>query len=137
MGTLVLAVLLRGSGPVTASQGAAAEDFYRLEELHEAVALDGTEYYVPTVFGPTGMVGWILGSHLIVRDVEAGSPADGRIRPSDVLFAVNGEPLGEEPLKTLGLAIDETHTAIQRLAGRLLDARLERNPKIIANRRNR
>jgi len=107
MGTLVLAVLLRGSGPVTASQGAAAEDFYRLEELHEAVALDGTEYYVPTVFGPTGMVGWILGSHLIVRDVEAGSPADGRIRPSDVLFAVNGEPLGEEPLKTLGLAIDE------------------------------
>ena len=35
-------------------------------------------------------------------------------------------------LHILGLAIDEAHTAIQQLAGQLLDARLERNPKIIA-----
>ena len=35
-------------------------------------------------------------------------------------------------LHILGLAIDETHASIQQLARHLLDARLERNPKIIA-----
>ena len=35
-------------------------------------------------------------------------------------------------LHILGLAIDETHAAIQQLARQMLDARLERNPKIIA-----
>ena len=81
---------------------AGAEEFFKLEELTPDVTLEGRDYYIPTIFGPTGMNGWILGEYLVVREVDKGSPADGRILPNDVLYEANGRALGDEPLKTLG-----------------------------------
>lgn len=86
----------------------AADDFFRADELGPTLALSGRQYYIPTVFGPTGMNGWILDDTLVVREVEPGSPADGIARPNDTIIEVNGKALGGEPLKTLGIEVEQS-----------------------------
>jgi len=80
-----------GAGASVASAAAAApkpeDDFFRADELGPTVALCGKEYYIPTVFGPTGMNGWVLNDSLVVREVEPGSPADGVVMPNDTIQA--------------------------------------------------
>ena len=75
-------------------------DFFNEGELSPNVALSGKQFFIPNVFGPTGMNGWILNDTLVVREVEAGSPADGIVLANDVILAVNGRKLSGEPLKT-------------------------------------
>ena len=62
-----------------AAKPAAGDDFFRSDELSPDVALCGKQFYVPTVFGPTGMNGWLFGNRLVVREVENGSPAERRL----------------------------------------------------------
>jgi len=97
-----------GVAPLVAPAAAppAPERFFRTEELRPDVALCGKRFYIPTVFGPTGMNGWLLDDKLVVREVDHGSPADGIVLPNDILLAVNGEALGDEPLKTLGEQVE-------------------------------
>ena len=105
-----LALAVAACGIVCSATSAAAsedeDDFFRSDELSPDVALCGKQFHVPTVFGPTGMNGWIFQDALVVREVENGSPADGIALPNDVIQAVNGEALGDEPLKALGLQIE-------------------------------
>ncbi|TFG87232.1 MAG: hypothetical protein E4H17_03525, partial [Gemmatimonadales bacterium] len=103
--TLALTLAL-ASVAAAAAAAPVKDDFFRTDELGPGVTLCGKEYYIPTVFGPTGMNGWILNDTLVVREVENGSPADGIAMPNDIILAVNGQALGESPLKTLGLAIE-------------------------------
>lgn len=104
---IVLAVAAVGSIPAVGLAAQADEgSFFRAAELGPNVAMSGTQFYIPNVFGPTGMNGWILGETLVVREVESGSPADGIVLPNDIIHAVNGKPLGAEPLKTLGRQVD-------------------------------
>jgi len=77
-----------------------------MDELSPDVALSGRQFYIPTVLGPTGMNGWIHGETLVVREVEADSPADGIAVTNDVIHAANGKPLGVEPLKVFGEQIE-------------------------------
>ena len=99
-------ICLAGSVAGAASPGQ-AESFFRVDELTPQVVLHGNQFYIPAYFGPTGMVGWVLDEHLVVREVEPGSPAAGAVQPNDVLFEAGGKPLGAEALKTLGLAVGE------------------------------
>jgi len=103
---LACLVLLAGA-PVGAAAPGQREEFFRYEELAPQVVLDGNTFYIPAYFGPTGMVGWVLGDRLVVREVEPDSPAAGVVRANDVLFAAGGKPLGDEALKGLGLAIGQ------------------------------
>ncbi len=84
----------------------APDDFFRASELNPDVAFCGKQFYLPTVFGPTGMNGWILNDTLVVREVESGSPADGVVLPNDIIQAVNGHKLGADPLKGFGQQIE-------------------------------
>ncbi len=84
-----------GVCPSLAGDNAAPQGFFKSNELTPTVTLCGTDFYVPTVFGPTGMSGWIFNDTLVVREVDAGSPADGIVLPNDVIVAVNGHRLGE------------------------------------------
>jgi len=84
----------------------AKEAFFTRDDLTPTVALYGKRFHIPTVLGPTGMNGWILGDVLVVREVENGSPADGVVMPNDMLLAVNGEVLGDVPLRTLGEQVE-------------------------------
>jgi hypothetical protein len=98
-----------------------SDNFFRSDELSPDVALCGRQFHVPTVFGPTGMNGWIFGDKLVVREVENGSPADKIALPNDIILTVNGKALGSEPLKTLGLQIEPSERtgklAVQVLRG--------------------
>ena len=51
----------------------------------------------PLLMGPTGVIGWFHGREFVVREVERGSPADGVLRPGDVVMRANGHGLGAEP----------------------------------------
>ena len=105
LGLIVLALMVV-SPSLTAAAPAKKETFFTRADLTPTVAMYGKRFHIPTVFGPTGMNGWILGDVLVVREVENGSPADGIVMPNDMLLAVNGQALGDEPLKTLGQQVE-------------------------------
>jgi len=104
--TNLIAVILTAATVSPAARRSGPDDFFRSDELSPDVALCGRQFHVPTVFGPTGMNGWIFNDVLVVREVEYGSPADRIALPNDIIQAVNGQALGSEPLKTLGQQIE-------------------------------
>ena len=108
VGGLLAAGMMLTGGTADAAQKEQGPSFYYLEELSPDVALEGTRFYLATGFGPTGLTGWLLGSDLVVREVDKGSPADGLIEPNDVIQKLNGLPLGEDPIRTLGEQIMES-----------------------------
>ncbi|MHC4502978.1 MAG: hypothetical protein ACYTFI_06715, partial [Planctomycetota bacterium] len=99
---LVTAAALATAAGRARAAGRAEAAFYRLDDLSPDVVLEGSSFYYPTAFGPTGLTGWMLEDVLIVREVALGSPAGGRVEPNDVILEVNGQPLGDDPLRTLG-----------------------------------
>jgi len=90
---------------------------FKPEDLSEHTALCGMQFYLLTVFGPTGMNGYLLDSIMVVKEIDAGSPADGRVNPNDMIVAVNGQPLGENPLKDFGEAIEASEAAGKMVLG--------------------
>ena len=68
--------------------------------------------------GPTGARGWIWGwklettdaRQILITEVAEGSPADGRLRPGDVLLGLDGEPFQDDPRIELGRAIGAAET---------------------------
>jgi len=63
--------------------------------------------------GPTGARGWIYSNKLETSDarqiaitkVDKGSPADGKLKPGDVILGVNKQPFSYDPRTELGKAI--------------------------------
>jgi len=108
---LVLAAVGIAASVAPAAAPAAPDNFFRTGELTPDVAFCGRQFYLPTVFGPTGMNGWILNDTLVVREVENGSPADGVVLPNDIILAVNGVKLGADPLKGFGQQIEACEQA--------------------------
>ncbi|NQU22803.1 MAG: hypothetical protein HQ567_16110 [Candidatus Nealsonbacteria bacterium] len=102
--SLILVAAVTRAGYAAGPSG--QSDFFQKKELGPDVALSGKQFYIPTVFGPTGMNGWMLGETLVVREVENGSPADGLVLTNDVISSVNGKPLGAEPLKAFGQQVE-------------------------------
>jgi hypothetical protein len=78
-------------------------EFFLGEELTPGVSVCGRQFYIPNVFGPTGMTGWINGPTLVVREVEPNSPADGIVLPNDAILAVNGRPLAPDGLENFAV----------------------------------
>ncbi len=102
---IVVALLVASSGPLFAA-GPRKNTFFSRDDLTPTVAMYGKQFHIPTVLGPTGMNGWILGEMLMVREVENGSPADGIVLANDMLLAINGKALGTDPLRTLGEQVE-------------------------------
>lgn len=108
-----LALTASLAGPAGARAPSEQEmSFYLDEKLTPEVSLCGRQFYIPNVFGPTGMTGWINGPTLVVREVEINSPADGIALPNDAILAVNGKPLAPNGLgdfavlRTLGEQVE-------------------------------
>lgn len=55
--------------------------------------------------GPTGIKADLFGPNLIVYYVLKGSPAEGKIERHDVIYEVNGQLLGDDPLRRVAEAI--------------------------------
>ena len=63
--------------------------------------------------GPTGARGWIYSAggqttasrQILVTAVDAGSPADGILRPGDVILGVNGKPFADDARISFARAI--------------------------------
>lgn len=100
------------------STGYAAEtkipDFTKGEKL----VPQGKEPLRARMLGPTGL--WadmfsqgmdhgatLLTRQFLVSKVEAGSPADGRIKPGDVILGVDGKPFDSDARKVLAAAIEK------------------------------
>ncbi len=68
--------------PTSAKQPTVGEqEFFLSDELTPELSACGRQFYIPNVFGPTGMTGWINGSTLVVREVGEHRPQDqGRVR---------------------------------------------------------
>ncbi len=112
---LAVSLAIVGSFATAASARPPSEEqmsFFLGEKLTPELSVCGRQFYIPNVFGPTGMTGWINGPTLVVREVEPNSPADGRALPNDVILAVNGKPLAPDGLeefavlKTLGEQVE-------------------------------
>ncbi len=56
--------------------------------------------------GPTGMFGVISAKDIRIVRVEPGSPAEGKIKPGDVITAAGGVPFNRDTRKQLAAAID-------------------------------
>lgn len=59
------------------------------------------------MLGPTGMFGVTSPKDIKIVKVEPGSPADGKIKPGDVLTGVGGSPFKDKTRKQLATAIDK------------------------------
>jgi len=101
-GTAILLLVVLSADISFAGDARKSDEFFEIEELTSDVSLEGAKFYVTTVFGPTGLKGWVLADNLIAREIDTGSPADGVLKPGDVIKEVNGKPFGEHPMMTLG-----------------------------------
>jgi len=61
--------------------------------------------------GPVGVRTGPFGPNMGVREVKAGSPADGKLFVGDVIYSANGEMLGDAAWLVMGAAITESETA--------------------------
>jgi hypothetical protein len=78
---------------------------FNRNSLSRDIVLEGDLFHLPTVFGPTGLTGWMLDGTLVVREVAKGSPADGHMLAADLILGVAGQQFQEDPLRALGEAI--------------------------------
>ena len=60
--------------------------------------------------GPTGLFGVTSPADIKITKVEAGSPADGKIKVGDVIVAAGGTPFKEITRRQLADAIDQAET---------------------------
>lgn len=70
------------------------------------------------LLGPTGMKGVDSKSEIKISKVEKGSPADGKVKPGDVIVGVNGKPFAANARREFAAAINASEG--KSLAGRLL-----------------
>jgi len=112
-----------------------AEDFPSMRGFGRYfVVAGGSIVQTPRLMGPTGAIGWIHGREVVVREVEGGSPADGVLRPGDVVLKANGHGLGADPRMGLGHAITESEAGDGKLRlrvyrdGRELDVAVQLRP---------
>jgi len=93
-----------------------AEDFPSVRDFGPYFEITGGDLVqTPRLMGPTGVVGWIHGREFVVHEVEKGSPAEGILRPGDVVLKANGHGLGRDARMGLGTAITEAEAADGRL----------------------
>lgn len=69
------------------------------------------------LLGPTGLFGASGKKDIRVMKVDKGSPADGRLKPGDMIVGVNGAKFDGDPRRAIAAAIDESE-------GRALNGRL-------------
>ncbi len=117
---VVLVVLAATSVAAAATaapgRGLPNPDFTRGEPVPEGATHDWT-------LGPTGLRGWMHSEGLetttarqvLVTEVDAGSPADGRLRPGDVILGVDDAPFAFDPRVELGRAIGRAEAGDGRL----------------------
>ena len=111
-GTVLACALL--SVPVGSAAEPKIPDFTKGEKLVQA----GKEPLRSRMLGPTGL--WAdyfsqgmdhgasrLTRQFLVSKVEAGSPADGRIKPGDVILGVDHKPFDSDARKLLAAAIEK------------------------------
>ena len=60
--------------------------------------------------GPAGFKTGPFGPNMGVREIKAGSPAEGKLLVGDVIYSVNGTMLGEKAWEVMGAAITESET---------------------------
>lgn len=62
------------------------------------------------LLGPTGIMAKVAGKELQVQSVEAGSPADGKLKKGDVIVAVAGKPFAGVVRQEIAAAIDHAES---------------------------
>ncbi|MEI7898938.1 MAG: DUF6288 domain-containing protein [bacterium] len=65
--------------------------------------------------GPTGAIGSFFGREILVREVAAGSPADGLLKELDVIVAADGHELGDDPRIGVGYAVGDVQAGDGKL----------------------
>ncbi len=70
------------------------------------------------LMGPTGLTGQTGKADIKITKVDKGSPADGKLKPGDVVIGVNGDKFKGNPRRDLAKAIDEAEGP--SLKGRLI-----------------
>jgi hypothetical protein len=68
--------------------------------------------------GPVGIKTGPFGPNMGVREVKAGSPAEGKILEGDVIYSANGKMLGDKAWEVMAEAITESET--REAGGRLV-----------------
>lgn len=78
----------------------------------------GAKYrYGSGVIGPAGFWSKPFGPNMKVTQIFEGSPADGKLELGDMIYAINGQPLGDNHLQTMGamIAHAESHAGQGKL----------------------
>jgi len=68
--------------------------------------------------GPAGFKTGPFGPNMGVREIKAGSPAEGKLQVGDILYSANGKMLGDKAWEVMGAAITESET--RAAAGKLV-----------------
>ena len=95
-----------------ASSTTANPDFTKGDQVPEGATHDWN-------LGPTGARGWMYSNkmetsearQILVTKVEEGSPADGVLRPGDVILGIAGRPFTYDPRTELGKAVGAAEAA--------------------------
>lgn len=93
------------------------------------MALAGTLQAKSTdhLLGPTGMMGADGKKQIKVTKIEKGSPADGKIKPGDIIVGANGQPFGDDSRREFANAINMAEST---QAGGLLELSLKDGKKV-------
>jgi Family of unknown function (DUF6288)/Beta-galactosidase jelly roll domain len=84
----------------------------------------------PFHLGPTGLWGFPAGQNIWAKQIDAGSPADGKVLPGDVIYGANGKafPADRDVRYYFAMAITEAET---KEAGGKLILNIRRDGKLI------
>lgn len=70
--------------------------------------------------GPTGLWGFSFGQNIMVRRVEPGSPAAGKVMPNDVIYAANGKSFSADRDARFHFANAITESETKQAGGKLV-----------------
>lgn len=59
------------------------------------------------LLGPTGIMAQGKGKELVVKNIDAGSPAEGRVKKGDTIIGAGGKPFSNNARRELAFAIDD------------------------------
>jgi hypothetical protein len=112
---LILLVLTTGIAVAEGPEDAIVPEFSKLGKYETPVTYPVRVAHISWNLGVTGARGWVFGwqghcddsREVLIKTIEPGSPADGILKPFDIIVGVDGKRFDSDARKSIGRAITE------------------------------
>ncbi|MDP6523312.1 MAG: DUF6288 domain-containing protein [Kiritimatiellia bacterium] len=130
---LILMVLAAGMAVAEGPEDAIVPEFSKLGKYETPVTYPVRVAHISWNLGTTGARGWVFGwqgdsgdsREVLIKSIEPGSPADGILKPFDIIVGVDGKRFDSDARKSIGRAITEAECKGRLVVLRWRDGKTE------------